>query len=83
MAARSRTDLPLVVLGLLGWVAGGLFATLPPLNTVETETQTPNGRATVRVVNPAAAGVACGLGIGGGLCFLGAALAARRDGPIA
>jgi hypothetical protein len=29
---------------------------------------------------PAAAGAACGFGIGGGLCFLGAALASRRNG---
>jgi hypothetical protein len=83
MAARSQTDLTLVVLGLLAWVTSGLFAALPPLNTVETETQTANGRATIRVTNPAAAGAACGFGVGGGLCILGAALAARRDEPSA
>jgi hypothetical protein len=80
MTARS-TDLGFVVLGLLGWVTSGLFATLPSLNTVETETQTPNGRAMIRVTNSAAAGAACGFGVGGGLCFLGAALAARRNEP--
>jgi hypothetical protein len=61
MAARSSTDLSLVVLGLLGWVAAGLFAVLSP------------------PAHAAAAGASCGLGIGGGLCFLGAGLAARRE----
>jgi hypothetical protein len=80
MAARSSTDLSLVILGLLGWVAAGLFAVLPPLNTVEAEVPGGgSGKVTVRATNPAAAGASCGLGIGGGLCFLGAALAARRD----
>ena len=79
MAARSSTDLSLVVLGLLGWVVAGLFAVLPPLNTVETEATGAGGKVTIRTTNPAAAGTSCGLGIGGGLCFLGAALAARRD----
>jgi hypothetical protein len=81
MATRSSTDLSLVVLGLLGWVVAGLFAVVPPLNTVETEAPGGGGgKVTVRTTNPAAAGVSCGLGIGGGLCLLGAGLAARRDG---
>jgi hypothetical protein len=82
MATRSSTDLSLVVLGLLGWVAAGLFAVLPPLNTVTVQVVPPGvtGVTAVRTTNPAAAGASCGLGIGGGLCLLGAGLAARRNG---
>jgi hypothetical protein len=39
--------------------------------------------AIVPGATPAAAGAACGFGVGGGLCFLGAAIASRRDGPAA
>jgi hypothetical protein len=80
MATRSSTDLSLVVLGLLGWVVAGLFAVLPPLNTVEAEATGAGGKVTVRTTNPATAGMSCGLGIGGGLCLLGAGLAARHGG---
>lgn len=80
MAAQSSTDLSLVILGLLGWVAAGLLAVLPFLNTVEVEAPAPTGgKVKVQATNPAAAGASCGLGIGGGLCLLGAALAARRN----
>ena len=81
MAARSRTDLSLVVLGLLGWAAAGLFAILPPLNTLKVEAPgSAGGKVEIQAANPAAVGASCGFGIGGGLCFLGAALASRRNG---
>jgi hypothetical protein len=75
----TDTDLSLVLLGLMGWAAAGLFAFLPFLNTVKIEApSSAGGKVEIRAVNPAAAGASCGFGVGGGLCFLGAALAAGR-----
>ena len=77
MASRTQTDLSLVVLGLLGWAAAGLFAVLPL--TVKVEAPSPaGGKVEIQAANPAAVGASCGFAIGGGLCFLGAALAASR-----
>jgi hypothetical protein len=81
MAARSRTALSLVIVGLFGWVAAGLYTVLPFLNTVEVESLAATGaKVKIQAANPAAAGASCGFGVGGGLCFLGAALVARRNG---
>jgi hypothetical protein len=82
----SRPELPLVILGLLAWGAAVLFALLPVLNTVNVHVPEPSARAPaggkveVQTANPASAGVSCGFAVGGGLCFLGAALAVSRDG---
>jgi hypothetical protein len=77
MASRTETDLSLVVLGLLGWAAAGLFAVVPL--TVKVEAPSPTGgKVEIQATNPAAIGASCGFAIGGGLCFLGAALAAGR-----
>jgi hypothetical protein len=88
MPSRTETDLSLIVLGLLGWAAAALFAVLPFLNTVKVEVPgQPGGqpRVEIQAANPAAVGASCGFAIGGGLCFLGAALAAGRgrQGPSA
>ena len=40
----------------------------------------PAGTATVKAPSPSGAGAACGFAVAGGLCFLGAALAARPGG---
>ncbi len=76
MAKRSSTDLALVVLGLLAWVAAALFGAIP--TTVETQIAVGDrGTATARAPSPSGAGAACGFAVAGGLCFLGAALASR------
>jgi hypothetical protein len=79
MDSRSQTDLSLVLLGLMGWAASALFAVLPFLNTLKVEAPGPaGGKVEIRATNPAAVGASCGFAIGGGLCFLGAALATDR-----
>jgi hypothetical protein len=78
MGRRSSTDLGLVVLGLLAWVAAALFGAIP--TTVESAVATGGGTARVAVPSPSGAGAACGFAIAGGLCFLGAGLAARPRG---
>jgi hypothetical protein len=80
MASRTQSELSLAVLGLLAWAAAALFAVVPLLNTVEVEAPDPVGRKVkIQAANPAAVGASCGFAIGGGLCFLGVALAAGRD----
>jgi hypothetical protein len=78
MAKRSGTDLGLVLLGLLAWVVAGLFAILFPTVKAEVPAAT-GGTVTVQTTNLAAVGASCGFAIAGGLCLLGAALAARDD----
>jgi hypothetical protein len=64
MASRTQTDLSLVVLGLLGWAAAGLFAVLPL--TVKVEAPSPaGGKVEIQAANPAAVGASCGFAIGG------------------
>jgi hypothetical protein len=74
MQTRSTTDLALVLLGLLAWVAAIVFAIAFP--TVELTG--PSNRAP----NVAAAGAAGGFAVAGGLCLLGAAFASRESGRI-
>jgi hypothetical protein len=78
MARRSSTDLGLVVLGLLAWVAAALFGAFP--TTVESAVAAGGGTARVQVPSPSGAGAACGFAIAGGLCFLGAGLTSRSRG---
>jgi hypothetical protein len=80
MARSSDTDLGFVVLGLLAWVVAGMFAIFAP--TVEVDAPTAaGGKVTARTTNLAAVGASCGFAIAGGLCFLGAALATRKNRP--
>jgi hypothetical protein len=76
--------MPLVVLGVVAWVVALYFGCWGTVKTTAPKTPTPavGSGQTVDVEQPnvAAAGAACGFGIGGGLCFLGAALAASRFG---
>jgi hypothetical protein len=58
------------MVGTLAWIAAALFAILDPLVVVKTE----GPKAPEYAPNVAAAGAAFGFGVGGGLCFLGAAL---------
>jgi hypothetical protein len=60
------------VLGTLAWVAAALFALCDQRVVVNSNPQV--GSTPVYGPNVAAAGAAIGFGIGGGLCFLGAAL---------
>lgn len=80
-AKKSSTDLALVVLGVIAWVIAFGFGAY---STTDAEAATASGRVNVKTPNVAAAGAACGFGIGGGLCFLGAALVAQRGrlGPV-
>jgi hypothetical protein len=83
MAQRSSTDLGLVVLGLLAWVAAAFFGAIP--TTVESEIAAGGGTARTHLPSPSGAGAACGFAIAGGLCFLGAGVASRsrRGSPDA
>jgi hypothetical protein len=85
MAKQSRTDLALVVLGVLAWGAAVYFGNWGTVKAVAPKPPTPEVVSSVETVaveepNIAAAGAACGFAIGGGLCFLGAALAAAKLG---
>jgi hypothetical protein len=75
MTRRSSTDLSLVALGLLAWLVAALFGAIP--TTVETAVAAGGGTTRAQVPSPSGAGAACGFAIAGGLCFVGAALAAR------
>jgi hypothetical protein len=76
MAKRSSTDLSLVVLGLIGWVAAALFGAIP--TTIDTTIAVGDrGTATTKVQSLFGAGAAFGFALAGGMCFLGAALASR------
>jgi hypothetical protein len=78
MARRSGTDVGLLFLGLLALVAAGLFAVAFP--TVEAELPSASGGTVkVRTTNLAAAAASGGFALGGGLCLLGAVLAARAS----
>ena len=68
----------LALLGLVAWFAAALFGVLPA--TVEVQAATAAGTANVKAPSPSGAGAACGFAVAGGLCFLGAALAPRREG---
>src|SRR5437763_1109243 len=69
----------LSLLGLVAWVAAALFGALP--TTVDAGVAVGDrGTATVKAPSPSGAGAACGFAVAGGLCFLGAALAARPGG---
>ena len=74
---QSTTDLALVVLGIIAWIAAVVFGAV--LDTIETEQAVPGNihLTKVKVPNIAAAGAACGFAIAGGLCFVGAVLASR------
>jgi hypothetical protein len=76
VAKRSSTDLALMALGVVAWVAAAFFGAIP--TTVET--QIPAGEhitTHTKVPSPSGAGAACGFALAGGLCFLGAALISR------
>ena len=86
MAQKSTTDLALVLLGLLAWALAAVFGS--GLITSEVEMVNAAGnKVALRAPNPAAAGAAGGFAIAGGICFLGAAFAARdsrrNPGPVA
>jgi hypothetical protein len=72
-APRESADLGLVFLGLIAWVAAFAFGAGDQTVVVEINKKAPK---------VASAGAACGFAIAGGLCFVGAVLAARgsRDG---
>jgi hypothetical protein len=78
MAQRSTTDLGLLLLGMLGWAAAAILVFAFPTTDVEVALAG-GGTKTVRSLNTVAAGAAGGFAIGGGLCFLGAAIAARSN----
>jgi hypothetical protein len=69
-AQRESTDLGLVFLGLVAWVAAFIFGASETTVVVESNKKAPN---------VASAGAACGFAIAGGLCFVGAVLAARSS----
>ena len=60
------------LVGTLAWIAAALFALLDQRVVVNSNVQA--GPAPIYAPNAAAAGAAVGFGIGGGLCFLGAAI---------
>jgi hypothetical protein len=80
---RSTTDLALVLLGLLAWIVAALLAITVPTTPVTLPASAGGGTVRAEAPNLAAAGAACGFAIGGAICFLGAAFAARdaRRGP--
>lgn len=79
MQARSTTDLSLVLLGLIAWVAAVALVVLVPTTEADVVNAAGN-RAAVRSPNVAAAGAAGGFALAGSVCFLGAAFAARDSG---
>ncbi|HKB05264.1 MAG TPA: hypothetical protein VKD90_23770 [Gemmataceae bacterium] len=78
MVKRSTTDLGLLLLGMLGWAAAVVLVAAFPTTDADVALAS-GGTKTVRSVNTVAAGAAGGFAIGGGLCFLGAAIAARSN----
>ena len=60
------------LLGTFAWIAAALFVLLDPTVVVNSNPQV--GGTPIYAPNVAAAGAAIGFGIGGGLCFLGAAI---------
>jgi len=60
------------LVGIFAWIAAALFALLDPRVVVNSNPQV--GGTPIYAPNVAAAGAAIGFGIGGGLCFLGAAI---------
>jgi hypothetical protein len=86
MAQKSTTDLALVLLGLFAWALAAVFGS--GLVTTEVDGVNAAGhKVAIRAANPAAAGAAGGFAIAGGMCFVGAAFAARDSrrspGPVA
>jgi hypothetical protein len=60
------------LIGSFAWIAAALFALFDPRVVVNSNPQV--GSTPLYAPNVAAAGAAIGFGIGGGLCFLGAAI---------
>lgn len=79
MQPRSTTDLALLLLGLFAWAVAGVLAVWSPTVEVDVVTQT-GARIQSRAQSLTAAGAAGGFAVAGGLCFLGAAFAARESG---
>ena len=77
MRKQSSTDLALLLLGLLAWAIAGVFGGL--LTTTSSTVAAGGGRIEVQSPNVAAGGAAAGFAIAGGLCFVGAGLASRRQ----
>jgi hypothetical protein len=69
------------LVGGFAWIAAALLAVLLP--TVVVNSSPHPGSAALYAPNMAAAGAALGLGIGGGLCFLGAAILYGKEERIA
>jgi hypothetical protein len=68
------------LMGGFAWIAAALFAVFLPTVVVNSNPQ--GGNTPQYAPHMAAAGAALGLGVGGGLCFLGAALLYGKEERI-
>jgi hypothetical protein len=62
----------LVVLGILGWIVAGCFASMSAYVIVDLPPASGSSAGRTVVQSNTPAGGAVGFGVGGGLCFLGA-----------